>query len=92
MYCEKCGSAMSLVENGKNIGTVAGGAVGGGAVLCGQGAAIGSLIMPGLGTAIGGIAGLLAGIVGGAKVGNAVGSVIDNQLQIYECPYCHNKK
>ncbi|MBR1966379.1 MAG: hypothetical protein IKA22_07200, partial [Lentisphaeria bacterium] len=73
------------------IGAGAGGYVA--AATCGKtGAAVGSLICPGLGTVVGGILGILVGAASGAVAGNTVGKLIDeNVMRLYRCESCNRQ-
>ena len=53
------------------------------------GAAIGTLLCPGVGTVVGGALGILIGAASGAVAGNTVGKLIDeNVIRSYRCGSC----
>ena len=53
------------------------------------GAAIGSMILPGLGTIAGGIIGILAGAAAGGTTGHVIGKMVDEDIiRNYRCDSC----
>ena len=92
MNCPKCGMKSTLMNQIKSTATLLGAGAGGyvaATASAGTGAAIGSLVCPGIGTMIGGILGILSGAAGGAVAGNTVGKLLDeNVFRIYCCDSC----
>ena len=92
MNCPKCGMKATLTSQIKGPTTLLGAGTGGyiaATASASTGAAIGSLVCPGIGTLIGGILGILSGAAGGAVAGNTVGRLIDeNVFRIYCCDAC----
>ena len=90
--CPNCHSANVHIKpiatrTCSGIGAVTGGIA---AVKAGTaGAAIGTALMPGVGTAIGGLAGIVGGFLTGALGGAAIGKTIDRRIiQSYKCDNC----
>ena len=91
MNCPICGKHATLENNVKGISTAAG--IGAGGYLAANsgaaGAAIGSMILPGLGTIAGGIIGILAGAAAGGSTGHVIGKLIDEDvIRNYRCDSC----
>lgn len=91
MICPLCGKHASVVKNLQGITTATG--IGTGGFLAANsgaaGAAIGSMILPGIGTLAGGIIGILAGAAAGGTTGHVIGKLIDEDvIRNYRCEGC----
>ena len=91
MRCPICNQPGTLVNKVRKITTAAG--VGAGGYLAANsgaaGAAIGSMILPGIGTLAGGIIGILAGAAAGGTTGHVIGKLIDEDvIRNYRCEVC----
>lgn len=91
MNCPICGKHATLENNVKGVTTAAG--IGAGGYLAANsgaaGAAIGSLILPGIGTLAGSIIGILAGAAAGGSTGHVIGKLIDEDvIRNYRCDAC----
>ena len=93
--CPRCGSANVRLKPIATRACSGVGAVTGGlsAMSVGTaGAALGTALMPGAGTVIGGVTGFLTGLLGGALSGATVGQVIDRRIiQAYICNDCGHR-
>ena len=92
VLCPICHKPGTLVNKGRPVTTAAGIGAGGYLAVSGsaKGAAIGTVLCPGLGTVLGGVLGCLLGAAAGGVAGNSVGKMVDeNIIRIYQCPNGH---
>ena len=92
VLCPICHKPGTLVNKVRKVTTAAGIGAGGYLAVSGsaKGAAIGTVLCPGLGTVLGGVLGCLLGAAAGGVAGNSVGKMVDeNIIRIYQCPNGH---